>query len=161
MTIAAQPPLDVADGIARVMGDRALYARMLARCHDDDRHGAAPIRRAIDSGDLCLALRIVRTVKGASGMIGAHALHRQAIELRLAAQAAPAAPLAAQSQLAQLAKLLDNGDGAAVDLLDASGASMKAVLGEALFAEMALAINEFDFEGALKAPERAANGERS
>lgn len=161
MTIAGQPPLDAADGIARVMGDQALYARMLARFHNDYRYGAAPIRRAIDSGDLHLAHRIVHTVKGASGMIGAPALHGQAIERRLAAERAPAAPLPAQSRVAQLTALLDNGDGAAVDLLETSGASLKAALGEALFAEVTLAMNEFDFEGALKALERAADGERS
>lgn len=192
MTIAGQPPLDAADGIARVMGDQALYARMLARFHDDYRYGAAPIRRAIDSGDLRLAHRIVHTVKGASGMIGAPALHGQAsvlelalrngaggqevaidalgaafsevlqaIERQLAAEPAPAAPLPAQSRVAKLTALLDNGDGAAVDLLETSGASLKAALGEALFAEVTLAMNEFDFEGALKALERAADRERS
>lgn len=202
MTIAGQPPtdrpaatpapLDTADGIARVMGNRALYARMLARFHHDYRHGAAPIRRAIDSGDLRLAHRIVHIVKGASGMISAPALHRQASVLELAlrngaggqdvaidaldvalsevlraiahrleAQPAPAAPLTAPSNVARLAELLDNGDGAAVDVLEASGADLKAALGEAQFAEVALAVNEFDFEGALRALARAANEKRN
>lgn len=96
MTIADQPSsarstdavarglLDVADALGRVMGDRALCARMLGRFRDDYRHGAAPIRDAIARGDLPLARRIAHTLKGASAMISAPALHQQASALELA-----------------------------------------------------------------------------
>ena len=76
--------LDVSDAIARVMGDRALYARMIARFRKDYAGGMAPIRAAIDGGDLGLAHRLAHTLKGASGMISAHALHQQASLLELA-----------------------------------------------------------------------------
>jgi HPt (histidine-containing phosphotransfer) domain-containing protein len=106
MTIADQPTqrfdrdagmahglLDVADGIGRVMGDRALYARMLRRFCGDYAAGAAPIRRAIAAGDLRLAHRLAHTLKGASGQIGATAVYRQAVlleaELRTAGQPQP------------------------------------------------------------------------
>ena len=71
-----------------------------------------------------------------------------------AVQAAPAAAAALPSDLllvAQLAELLANGDGAAVDLLEQSGTGLAAALGHARFCEVALAANEFDFEGALEA----------
>lgn len=197
MTIANQSPgacalLDVADGVGRVMGDRALYMRVLRRFHDDYRHGAAPVRTAMAGGDTRLAQRIAHTLKGASGMIGAHLLHQhatglelalrndmpgqaaaadlldtslagvlQAIERMLADEPAPAAQPALQhAQLpasllvAQLARLLASGDGAAVDLLAQSGASLKACLGEPAFGEVARATNDFDFEGALEALRR-------
>jgi HPt (histidine-containing phosphotransfer) domain-containing protein len=97
MTIADEPPqrfypdagtapglLDAAAGIERVMGDKGLYQRMLIRYCGDYREGAAPIRRALAGGDLRLAHRLAHTLKGASGMIGATAVHRQAALLESA-----------------------------------------------------------------------------
>lgn len=204
MTIA-QPPfrpdqpgaapahlLDSADGIARVMGDQALYLRMLRRFRDDYQDGAARIRAAVDSGDTRLAHRIAHTLKGAAGMISAPALYRLAgtLELELRGGAArqsasldalgaalgallaaiapllgpdgapPAPPALAPGQVLvdRLAGLLFNGDGAAVDVVEASAASLTATLGEAGFCAVARAVNEFDFEGALEALMQAAAG---
>ncbi|MFZ3285457.1 MAG: Hpt domain-containing protein [Telluria sp.] len=52
--------------------------------------------------------------------------------------------------LAQLIDLLASGDGAAVDLLEASAASLRVILSETKFARVSAAANEFDFEGALR-----------
>jgi HPt (histidine-containing phosphotransfer) domain-containing protein len=189
--------LDTADGIARVMGDRALYLRMLRRFGDDYQDGAARMRAALDSGDIRLAHRLAHTLKGASGMISAHAVHRLAgaleFDLRggvasrpdavdalgaaladlLAAitlmlgDAAPARPAPAPAMPAglalvdRLAALLANGDGAAVDVVEQSGASLAATLGTAGFGALALAVNEFDFEGALETLRRAAEAGRT
>lgn len=189
--------LDTADGIARVMGDRALYLRMLRRFRDDYQDGAARIRAAIDSGDARLAHRMAHTLKGASGMISAPALHRlagtlerelhggaarqppaldaldaaladllPAIGLLLGPDAAPATPAPpalapGQALVDRLATLLFNGDGSAVDVVDASAASLTAVLGETGFRAVALAVNEFDFEGALEALRQAAQAKPS
>lgn len=188
--------LDAADGIARVMGDRALYLRMLRRFRDDYQDGAARIRAAVDSGDTRLAHRMAHTLKGASGMISAHALHRlaSALELELRSGAAsrraaidalgaaladllpaiallldaevaharpvpaPAALLPGRALVERLAALLASGDGAAVDLVEESGASLAASLGDAGFCAVVLAVNEFDFEGALEALRQAAAG---
>lgn len=184
--------LDSADGIARVLGDRALYLRMLRRFRDDYQDGAARIRAAIDSGDMRLAHRIAHTLKGASGMISAPALYRLAgalelelhcgaarqpatldavdtaladvlpvIALLLGAGAAPSAPAPpalapGQALVDRLAALLFNGDGAAVDVVESSAASLTAVLGEAGYRAVALAVNEFDFEGAFETLGQAA-----
>jgi HPt (histidine-containing phosphotransfer) domain-containing protein len=213
MTIADEPPqqsdrqaatagagtsdgaLDAADGIGRVMGDRALYGRMLKRFCGDYAEGAAPIRRAIAAGDRCLAHRLAHNLKGASGLIGATAVYRQAVLLESGLRAAcPAQPelldalddaLAALAHaigdllahgeapagqadtparapqpvqallLAQLEDFLDRGDGAALDLLQQSEGSLKAMLGEQGFDAVARAANEFDFEKALAALGRA------
>lgn len=53
----------------------------------------------------------------------------------------------------RLAKLLDEGDGAAIDLLEQSAAVLAACLGVAVYQEVAAAAHEFDFEGALEALE--------
>lgn len=188
---AAPHLLDSADGVARVMGDHALYLRMLRRFRDDYQDGAARIGAALDSGDARLAHRIAHTLKGAAGMISAPALYRLAgsleHELRGGAARRPAsldalgaalaellpaiarmlgpeaAPTPAPPALApgqalvdRLAALLFNGDGAAVDVVEASAASLTATLGAAGFRAVALAVNEFDFEGALEALRQAA-----
>jgi HPt (histidine-containing phosphotransfer) domain-containing protein len=67
-----------AGGIARLMGDGALFGRVLARFRNEYRQAAAGIHAAYDQGDIPLALRLVHTLKGAAGMIEAVPLRRQA-----------------------------------------------------------------------------------
>jgi HPt (histidine-containing phosphotransfer) domain-containing protein len=185
----APPPglLDVADGVARLLGDRVLFGRILQRFRDDYADGAIAIGAAVDSGDTRLAHRLAHTLTGAAGMIGARALHQHAYALELAlsqgdsahgaldavaaalacvlaaidqlleSEAAPVPPPAAtgarpgRALVAQLAGLLENGDGAAIDLLEQSAASLAATLGAARLRAVATAANEFDFDGALAA----------
>lgn len=73
--------IDVNDGIERVMGNRDLYARMLRRFRNDYQDGALPIRTALGADNMVLGHRMVHTLKGAAGMIGAHRLHARASEL--------------------------------------------------------------------------------
>jgi HPt (histidine-containing phosphotransfer) domain-containing protein len=72
------PAVNHAGGIARLMGDCALFGRVLARFRNEYRQAAAGIRAAHDQGDAVLALRLVHTLKGAAGMIEAVPLRRQA-----------------------------------------------------------------------------------
>ena len=72
------PAVNHAGGIARLMGDGALFGRVLARFRNEYRQAAAGIRAAHDEGDAVLALRLVHTLKGAAGMIEAVPLRRQA-----------------------------------------------------------------------------------
>jgi len=72
------PAVNHAGGIARLMGDGALFGRVLARFRNEYRQAAAGIRTAHDQGDTALALRLVHTLKGAAGMIEAVPLRRQA-----------------------------------------------------------------------------------
>ena len=74
------PAINRADGIARLMGDAALFARVLARFRKDYRHAAARIRETLAAGDIEVTQRQAHTLKGASGMI-------EAVPLREAAQA--------------------------------------------------------------------------
>lgn len=207
------PIIDIDEGLERVMGDRALYARMLRRFHSDYAGGAKPIRAALACGERARAHRLAHTLKGAAGMIGAHALHAQAsiveqaldsgtdsgtgdhgesnngedeqldrLELALAqvlqtidklladagVPGAPPAPLSGPAStstdaalLAQMIYLLMRGDGAALDLLEESGARLAAIVGEARFEQVAAAMREFDFERALAAlaPPGSADGD--
>jgi HPt (histidine-containing phosphotransfer) domain-containing protein len=189
--------IDVNDGIERVMGNRDLYARMLRRFRSDYQDGALPIRTALANHDKALAHRMVHTIKGAAGMIGAHRLHLRACQLEesIRTDAAdqremlasltpefdkvlhlldvlldgsppsgvavfvPARPLLGDAALlAHLIELLTNGDGAAVDLLDESGTSLRVILGEATLERVAAAVNGFRYDEALVALGETAYG---
>lgn len=56
---------------------------------------------------------------------------------------------ATRELLARLAQLLDDGNGAAIDVLEQSATALAAALGVAMFQEVASAAHEFDFETAL------------
>jgi HPt (histidine-containing phosphotransfer) domain-containing protein len=105
----ADPPggasaiLDTVEATARVLGNGALYLRMLRRFRDDHPPGALPIRRALDSADLALAHRLAHTLKGTAGMIGAHTLHEQASALEHSLRTAGAVGAAAALERAEQA----------------------------------------------------------
>jgi HPt (histidine-containing phosphotransfer) domain-containing protein len=78
------PAVNHAGGIARLMGDGALFARVLARFRKEYRETASGIRGALAAGDTALALRLVHTLKGAAGMIEAVPLRQEAHALEQA-----------------------------------------------------------------------------
>lgn len=53
--------------------------------------------------------------------------------------------------IARLTELLTSGDGAAIDLLEETDASLRVILGAKTLAQVSAAVQEFDFEGALAA----------
>jgi two-component system sensor histidine kinase/response regulator len=78
------PAIDYANGAARLMGDAALFARVLVRFRKEYRHAADAIRGALAAGDVQLAQHLVHTLKGAAGMIEAVPLRDQALALEQA-----------------------------------------------------------------------------
>jgi two-component system sensor histidine kinase/response regulator len=80
----ALPAIDRAGGIARLMGDAALFARVLTRFRKEYRHAADGIRGALAAGDVELAQRLAHTLKGAAGMIEAVPLREEAHALEQA-----------------------------------------------------------------------------
>lgn len=84
--------IDLAAGLDRVMGDRAMFLRVLARFAGDYRDLIARLQAAIDAGDAVLAQRIAHTLKGAAGMIEALPLRRLALETELALKTDGVAP---------------------------------------------------------------------
>lgn len=189
--------IDVNDGIERVMGNRELYARMLRRFRSDYQQGALPIRSALSEHNSTLAHRLVHTLIGAAGMIGAHRLHLRAGALEEAIRTEapglretlasftpemekvlhlldvlldgsppagvdvhlPSRPLLGDAALLErLVELLSNGDGAAIDLLEESEASLKVILGEPKLRRITDAATQFDFDVALTALAETAYG---
>jgi two-component system sensor histidine kinase/response regulator len=80
----APPVLDIEAGVERLMGNRAIYLRALARFRNDYRNAAGTIRHAIDAGNGPEARRLAHTLKGAAGMIEAPALYAAALALEAA-----------------------------------------------------------------------------
>ena len=90
-TAAGTPPaplVDVEAGVERLMGNRPVYLRALARFRHDYRSAGAAIGTAIDTGNLALAQRLGHTLKGAAGMIEARSLHAASLALEAALRAA-------------------------------------------------------------------------
>jgi HPt (histidine-containing phosphotransfer) domain-containing protein len=75
------PVLDIEAGVERLMGERTIYLRALARFRSSYRDSAGAIRRALDAADTVLAHRLAHTLKGAAGMIEAPRLHVAALVL--------------------------------------------------------------------------------
>lgn len=183
--------LQVETGLQQLMGDHALYLQILRRFRHRYPNSGCEARAALSEGDAQLGQRIVHTLKGAAGMIGAQQLYLLAAQLEplcLQAAAAWSAPLAQLEQalrsllavieqvldgdpqqvlashaapaaapevpetrmlLLHLARLLDEGDGAAIDVLEQSATVLAASLGVEVFQEVTEAAHQFDFEAAL------------
>src|SRR5438128_5098360 len=75
---SASPAVNHANGVARLMGDTALFGRVLVRFRKEYRHAADSIRCALAAGDIQLALRLAHKLKGAAGMIEAAPLRDEA-----------------------------------------------------------------------------------
>lgn len=98
------PAVNHAGGIARLMGDGALFARVLGRFRNEYRQTAAGIRGALATGDNALALRLVHTLKGAAAMIEALPLRREAQALEQVLRGAAGDP---EQRLLRLEQALD------------------------------------------------------
>ncbi|MBD8533297.1 MULTISPECIES: Hpt domain-containing protein [unclassified Massilia] len=103
----ATPVLDSEAGVERLMGNRALYLRILARFGNDYRDAAAAIRRVLAAHDTDSAQRLAHTLKGASGIIEAPVLHAaaQALDDALRGGRRDAGPLVLQLEAALAAVL--------------------------------------------------------
>lgn len=194
---ADSPVLQIDTGLQQLMGDHALYRQILRRFRQRYQDSAEQARTELLGGDTATAQRIVHTLKGAAGMIGAEQLYQMSMELEPLFDGPPAQCIGPLAQLEQalrslmtaidnelaaaeaptpmplvtrvaandppetrmlvqhLARLLEEGDGAAIDVLERSASALEASLGEAVFQEMSAAAQQFDFEAALAVLEAA------
>ncbi|MCA1248828.1 Hpt domain-containing protein [Massilia sp. MS-15] len=102
-----EPALDVATGLDRLMGDRAMYLRVVARFRADYAGAVAHLRAALAAADLALAQRLAHTIKGAAAMIEARTLRALAQELEHGLRAgAPADHALAARMDTELARVI-------------------------------------------------------
>jgi PAS domain S-box-containing protein len=76
--------LDMTGGLRRVLGKKPLYLSMLRRFLAGQKSAGISIGEALDAGDWGLAERLVHTLKGVSGNIGAGGLQQAAAALEAA-----------------------------------------------------------------------------
>lgn len=150
--------------VAMDAGDRALAHRLSHTLKGaSGMIGARPLHQAAcaletalrtSSGDEAACLDSLTPVLAKAIAVLDHLLDE-------AAPAAPALPqgdaVADPALLASLLDLLMSGDGAAVDLLEDSEASLRMILGDARFEVVAAAANEFDYDRALGLLRRTGN----
>ena len=78
------PGIDTQSGLTRIGGNRTLYRRLLAKFRDNQGQAPEAIMAALEGGDRELAERLVHTLKGVSGNVGAETLHGKAQSLEAA-----------------------------------------------------------------------------
>ncbi len=85
---SSTPALDTDLGLQRVVGNRELYARLLGNFNAEFGDVAKEIAAAWRQRDMATLKRVVHTLKGASGALGAMLVHDVALELENALTAA-------------------------------------------------------------------------
>ena len=76
--------IDVTDGLKRVGGNQALYSKLLLKFRASQSDVVGEVRRALDLEDAATAERLVHTVKGVAGNVGATKLQAAALALETA-----------------------------------------------------------------------------
>ena len=106
--VAAEASIDTADGLARCIGKLSLYQRVLRGFRDAETSFAADAQSALAEARWDDALRRTHDLKGLSGTIGAHGLHRlsAALHAALVARDRTAAGAAMTLACAELAVVL-------------------------------------------------------
>lgn len=121
----ADPILDTAEGLERLMGDHALYLKILKRFRHDYQAAVTRMRQQLTLGDAAQAWRLAHTLKGAAGMIGARAVHTQAMELDVElAQPTAAAEVMLDQLAVALRVLLDRIDSLLPEAAEAPDAAL-------------------------------------
>ena len=93
--------LDIASGLSRVEGNRALYRKLLLMFRSNQSAMVQTSRAALAQGDIAAAERYAHTLKGVAGNIGAAAVQDAARQLETALHASPAQAEIALAHLEQ------------------------------------------------------------
>ncbi len=75
------PGFDLAEGLRRLQGNRALYRRLLLNFVDQHRHESDTLRRALDDGEFGHVRYRVHAIKGVAGNLAAKPLQKAAAVL--------------------------------------------------------------------------------
>jgi two-component system sensor histidine kinase/response regulator len=73
--------LDIEDGLRRVAGNMKLYRSLLGQFVEQQADTVSAVRAGLESQDFALVERLVHTLKGVSGNLGAKAVSRLSAEL--------------------------------------------------------------------------------
>jgi len=70
--------IDVQSALARLGGNQKLYRKLLMKFHKNHQNDIKAIRQALDLGDIETAKRVIHTIKGVAGNIGAQEVYAAA-----------------------------------------------------------------------------------
>jgi CheY-like chemotaxis protein len=87
----AMPEFDLTDGLQRLMGNRALYRKLLVNFATQYAQAGADIRNALDTGDFDRAHGLVHAIKGVAGNLAAKDLLQHSVALEKLVKHADAA----------------------------------------------------------------------
>ncbi|MDN3653552.1 PAS domain S-box protein [Thalassotalea ponticola] len=73
--------IDRQDGLNRTLNDATLYHKLLVKFHQNQQHTDHQLQQLIDDNNLTEVQRLLHTLKGLAGNIGAHQLQQQAEQL--------------------------------------------------------------------------------
>lgn len=89
----ALPEFDLAEGLQRLMGNRALYRKLLSNFAMQYSEAAADLRSALNAGNFEHAHGLVHAIKGVAGNLAAKDLQTQSVALeKFVKHADPASP---------------------------------------------------------------------
>jgi CheY-like chemotaxis protein len=77
----ALPEFDLAEGLQRLMGNRALYRKLLVNFATQYAQAGLDIRKALDAGDFDRVHGLVHAIKGVAGNLAAKHLQSQSVAL--------------------------------------------------------------------------------
>jgi CheY-like chemotaxis protein len=87
------PEFDLTDGLQRLMGNRALYCKLLVNFATQYAQAGEDIRKALDAVDFERVHGLVHAIKGVAGNLAAKDLQQQSVALeKLVKHADPASP---------------------------------------------------------------------
>jgi CheY-like chemotaxis protein/HPt (histidine-containing phosphotransfer) domain-containing protein len=103
------PGIDLADGLARLAGNQALYTKLLRSFAGDYRTAPVRIREALEEDDAEAATRLAHSVRGVAGNLGAKRVQEAAARLELACNERRTAEVAEllSDLAAELGRVLD------------------------------------------------------
>ncbi len=84
LPLSGMPGISVKSGLAKVGGNRKLYRKLLSKFRRNNADDADEIKKALEMDDPETATRLVHTVKGVSGNIGAQDLYLATVDLEAA-----------------------------------------------------------------------------
>jgi PAS domain S-box-containing protein len=89
LPLSGLPGISVRSGLKKVDGNQKLYRKLLAKFRRNYNSVADDIRNALEKNNQETATRLVHTVKGLAGNLGANDLHRAAVDLETALRKDP------------------------------------------------------------------------
>jgi signal transduction histidine kinase/DNA-binding response OmpR family regulator/HPt (histidine-containing phosphotransfer) domain-containing protein len=103
------PGVDTGQGLLHVNGNQSLYVSLLRGFHQDHRHDDRHLTALLRDGEVKEAIRLMHTVKGLSGTMGARSLQRLAAQIEQALKTGAPVPASMQEAFARELRQVSDG----------------------------------------------------